>query len=98
MRCEFTVPFDVDVAEASAPNQRLEAVRRALESDPRWSRHRVASVLQPDPTDGWHIDVWTIPPSNSTRDLARTCEGVCQTVSSVVPGAVILACEQRAIP
>ena len=98
MRCEFTVPSDVDVAEAAAPNQRLEQVRRALENDPRWGRNRVASVRQPDTSDGWHIDVWTIPHSNSAADLARTCQGVCETVSSVVPGATILACEQRPIP
>ncbi len=91
MRCEFDVPRD-DFDSRTDEDARVEDVRRALVSDDRWTGVRVAAIAQADPNERWHLDVWTIPLSGETDDLARTCEGVYETVVSVVPGAALLAC------
>jgi hypothetical protein len=99
LRCEFVVPAPVDVAEpptgdvpTEPVNPRIEAVRRDLDADDRWSCSRVTPVRQADPADGWHVLVWTIPLSDRVEDLARACEGVHDIVTSCVPGATLLAC------
>jgi hypothetical protein len=91
MRCEFQVPDQV-LAPEGEEGRCVEDVRRALDSDDRWSGSRVAAIRQADPDEGWHLDVWTIPLSGAIDDLAQTCRGVNDTVSSVVPGAMLLAC------
>jgi hypothetical protein len=91
MRCEFDVPGET-FATRTSEDACLEEVTRALGSDDRWTGVRVAAIRQADPDEGWHLDVWTAPVSGGRDDLARTCEGVNQAVSSVVPGAVLLAC------
>jgi hypothetical protein len=94
MRCEFDVP-DEGFATLADEDRRLEVLRRALISDERWNGSRVAAIRKADPNEGWHLDVWTIPLSGANDDLARTCEGVYETVSSVVPGATLLACRAK---
>jgi hypothetical protein len=99
LRCEFAVPAGVDVAEPAAGdeptepvNPRLEALRRQLDADVRWSGCRVAPLRQADPADGWHVLVWTIPLSDCVEDLSRACDGVREIVRACVPGATLLAC------
>jgi len=88
MRCEFAVALPADADEDST----VGVVQEALEAGTYWSCCRVAAIRQRDPGEGWHIDVWTVPLSGSTKDLARACQSVYEVVTSVVPGARLLAC------
>jgi hypothetical protein len=88
MRCEFAIALPADPDDDST----VGAVQDALEAGTSWSCCRVAAIRQPDPGEGWHLDVWTVPLSGSIEDLARACESVYEVVTSVVPGAGLLAC------
>lgn len=99
LRCDFAVPADIDVSEpvsadafTAGPNPRIQALRRELEADPRWSGCRVTPIRHAESGRGWRVLVWTIPLSGLTEDVARACQGVHGIVMTTVPGAVPICC------
>ena len=96
MRCEFTVPPGVDVAEPPSDrgsNPLLDSIRRALSTDGRWTEPLVEPVRQAD-GDGWNLVVWLVPRAVTTDAFGQACSGVDAIVTSALPGASILACSR----